>query len=194
MKRLIFLVAIIALLSGCGGGELPEAELPPVGEILNEPPEYVPIEPNTQEDFQEYTSTDTFSNDICTCHMSEMETLFRAFLKAYIEGDEETFKNYMSEDLYNEYLESLTLSPTDERWVYNGVTWLSAVIDDKWTGWFIWNPHNNTGLHEPGITFFTRLITQNDIDWDNDIGTKFLVNISYSENQEFSVNWFGLEQ
>ncbi|MCL2694147.1 MAG: hypothetical protein FWE60_03475 [Oscillospiraceae bacterium] len=55
MKGLVFLVAIIALLSGCSGGELPEAELPPVGEILNEPPEYVPIEPNTQEDFQEFS-------------------------------------------------------------------------------------------------------------------------------------------
>jgi hypothetical protein len=55
MKRLIFLVAIIALLSGCSDSELPESELPPVGEILNEPPEYLPIEPNTQEGFQEFS-------------------------------------------------------------------------------------------------------------------------------------------
>lgn len=98
----------------------------------------------------------------------------------------EIFKTFMSESLYNKYL-------NDEIVEFDDIYELNRVVDDELRSWFIFNSHISE-IHEPGTTFFVRLMTQNDVDRDNDIGTKFLVNISYNENSKFLVNWFTLEQ
>jgi len=125
--------------------------------------------------------------------ISEIELLFRAFLDAYIAGDEKTFKNYMSEKLYNEYLEYQTNPPVGEDFFSSSIAFLDEIVDDREVDFSVYNAHVPE-IHNPGITFFTRLMRESDFDDAYQLGTKFLVNISYDEDDVFAVNRMGLEQ
>jgi predicted small lipoprotein YifL len=125
-------------------------------------------------EYEQYYKPQTITDE----QIGEMKTKFRAFLKAYIAGDEEVYETYMSEEFSSDRI------------------YLDSVVDDELKSWTVWNPDNTTGLHEPGITFFTRLMRASDFELDEEhqLGTKFLVNISYSGNDDFTINWFGPEQ
>ena len=118
----------------------------------------------------EYFKTLTISEEL----IEQKAEFFRSLLRAFIENDEETIKAGLSERLYNEYLESLVGGAS---WDREDILWLESIVEDRLIGWWIHNSHL-PGMHEPGITFFTRLMRQSDVDQNNDIGMKYLVNIS----------------
>jgi hypothetical protein len=143
-------------------------------------------------EYEQYYKPQTITDE----QTGEMKTKFGAFLKAYIEGDEDVFKTYMSEELYKEYLEYQINPPTGEAFFYSSIALFDGIVCYERVGLMVWNPDNTTGLHEPGITFFTRLMRASDFELDEEhqLGGKYLVNISYSGNDDFAINWFGPEQ
>ena len=198
MRRLIvllFAVIVMAggLFAGCSSRETEETqshasqasferqEEEVVENVKKSPDERISTVKNETKDITE------IPNEL----IEEMGVFFNSFLKAYIEGDEETFKTYMSEEFYNEYLD---FEVGSENYYYHSIYYLNMIVDDELIGWSIFNPDPNMpGIHYPGISFFTRLLRQSDIDNGNELGMKCIVNISHNENREYLINWFTFE-
>jgi len=184
MKRLLSLfLATAFILGGCAGDVMLQNPVESQGEVENT----IEISDETVESSEtsDYVETLSISDEL----VEEMAEFFQEFLEAYIEGDEETFKPYMSKEFYNDYLE-FQINPEN---YYSSTFFLNMVVEYRLISWMI-HTGNHPDVHHPGITFFTRLMTQNDVDTNYDLGSKFLVNISYNEDHEYSINWltFGI--
>ena len=219
MKRILSLLLIITLLlCACTSPEVPESgevqepvesvESSDLPENVEEPVENV----ETQEDEIEIETTETsdeFSEssevldynefiEISDELVKEMGVFFQTFLKAYIAGDEETFKSCMSEELYSEYLEHQINTPTPDEWwlYYRNVGLLNSLknnLNENFGGGLILFNPNLPWIHDPGITFLTHLIKQGEVYKNHNFGDKYLVNISHNENYKFSINWIRQE-
>jgi len=201
MKRIIIIFVLCVFFAGCtasGEPEIPATQ--PLPESQSAPETKAPDEeskPAEQSELPEPQETFDFDEIVRISDelIEEMQTFFSAFLKAYIEGDEEMFKTYMSDELYGEYLEHLDIEANqlpNEYLVNEGFIMLDQIVAAPW-GLVFYNV-NHPAVHYPGITFFTRLMRQGDIDDNYDLGGKYLVNISYDDNNRFTINWFGIEQ
>ena len=123
---------------------------------------------------------------------SEMKDFFSDFLKLYLERSEEIFKNYISEEFYNDYLE-MKANPSLENY-YNSAYYLNNAIDDTLLMWRYYNPDTSPAIPPGTMTILIRLKTEWDLLQENDIGTKYLVNISYNDDGDYLINWFTIEQ
>jgi len=198
MKIIITVFMLCVFLVGCTKTDEPEISViqTPI-KSQNAPETKAPDDEAKLPESTEASETFDFDEIVTISDelIEEMQTFFRAFLKAYIEGDEETFKTYMSDEFYKEYLEHLDFEANrlpNEYPVYEGFIMLDQIVTES--GELSFYNVNHPAVHYPGITFFTRLMRQSDIDSNYDLGGKYLVNISYDENHEFKINWFGLEQ